>query len=86
MSIFDVDYSNTLWRLLVPPDKRLPKWLKWGMAVMTGKQWKHDAFFTGYKTGAVNLRPAPHLHYLPAGSYVIGDVPTTQFRFFKNDY
>ena len=48
MSIFDIDYINIVWNLLVPPDKRLPKWLAWGNAVMHGKQWKGSAFFDGY--------------------------------------
>ena len=55
MSIFDIDHLNTVWRLLLPPDKRRPKWLAWGMALLSGKQSKQDTFFKGYMTGAENL-------------------------------
>jgi hypothetical protein len=55
MSIFDIDHLNTVWRLLVPPDKRKPKWLSWGLALLSAQQWKQDTFFTGYMTGAENL-------------------------------
>ncbi len=63
MSVFDLDHINTAWRLLLPPDKRLPSWLAWGNALMSGKEWKQEAFFTGYMTGALNL---PGSGLLPA--------------------
>jgi hypothetical protein len=72
MSIFDIDHINTVWRLLVPPDKRLPKWLSWGAIVAWAKQWKQDTFFKGYMTGASNLDPIP-FPYSWYPSYNVGD-------------
>jgi hypothetical protein len=64
MSIFDVDYINVVWQLLVPPDKRLPKWLAWGASVMQGKQWWHNAVFTTYAGGdSVDLAYNPTIAY-----------------------
>lgn len=76
MSIFDVDYINVVWKLLVPPDKRLPKWLAWGKAVMKGKQWKGYTFFKGYMLGAQYLEPSlsPAANaYNPATAYNSGN-------------
>ena len=75
MSVFDVDYIRTVWRLLIPPDKRLPKWLAWGAAVLSGKQWKHKMLFTGYMNGVEHFSPMPldwrHGFFYAPGSYVI---------------
>jgi len=68
MSIFDVDYIDVVWNLLVPPDKRLPKWLAWGSAVMQGKQWWHSSIFTTYAGGdSVNSA------YNPTATYTTGN-------------
>jgi hypothetical protein len=79
MSIFDLDHINTVWRLLVPPDKRLPKWLSWGTVLMTGQQWKQDTFFNGYMTGAANMEtPATLFAYLTRygkGDRIIFGIP-----------
>jgi hypothetical protein len=69
VSIFDVDYIGTVWRLLVPPDKRLPKWLAWGSAIMSGKQWFHDAIFKTYASGDVVDAPFKPVSY----TYHTGD-------------
>ena len=66
MSVFDIDHINTVWRLLVPPDKRLSKWLQWGASILSGKQWKQEAFFTGYMTGALNLPPPTNILPTPS--------------------
>ncbi len=47
MSIFDIDY-NTQGRLLLPPKKRLPKWLAWIYSLMKPVQWVRDWFFDTY--------------------------------------
>ncbi len=65
--IFDIDYINIVWQLLVPPDKRQPKQLEWGAALMEGKQWKHNALFTTYMGG-----DGVDLAYNPTASYTAG--------------
>ena len=78
MSVFNIDIINTVWKLLLPPDKRLPKWRAWGSSILAGSQWKQNAFFTGYMAGSENLvvptlecppniTPEP-LVYIPAPS------------------
>lgn len=88
MSIFDIDHINTVWRLLVPPDKRLPKWLAWGNVVAWAKQWKQDTFFTGYMTGAENLpdvyRPFRWDGEVNVGDRYIYQIPTS-FRSYYGD-
>lgn len=79
MSIFDVDYINVVWELLVPPDKRQPNFLAWGNSVMAGKQWKGSTFFDGYMQGAQYLTPPvtpagyPGNAYSPSYAYVTGN-------------
>jgi len=67
MSIFDVNYIDVVWGLLVPPDKRLPKWLSWGATVMKGKQWLHDSIFTTYAGGDLS-----DMAYNPTATYISG--------------
>lgn len=67
VGIFSVDYINTVWQLLLPPTKRLLKWLAWGAAVMAGKQWKHNAFFGSYMLGANDAA-----YNASSGGYAIG--------------
>lgn len=66
--IYSVDYVNKVWQLLLPPTKRLPKWLAWGAALMAGKQWKHDAFLGSYALGSND--PA---YNASSGGYVTGN-------------
>jgi hypothetical protein len=82
MSIFNIEYSSTVWKLLVPPDKRMPNWLAWGCALMKGKQWWHDSIFTTYTGGSAD---SPYsttttyysgdrvIYYLQAGGAYYGD-------------
>ena len=50
--IYALDYTNTVWYLLLPPNKRLPKWLAWGATLMAGKQWYHNSIFGSYMLGS----------------------------------
>lgn len=51
MSLFDVDYINVVYNLLLPPYKRITKWLAWGNVMMAAKQWWHNSIFTTWAQG-----------------------------------
>ena len=66
--IYALDYSNTVWKLLLPPSKRLPKWLAWGASLAAGKQWKHNVNFGSYMLGSQDSS-----YNASSGGYSLGD-------------
>ncbi len=71
IGIYSIDYQNVVWKLLVPPDRRTPAWLEWGIALLSGKQWKADAVLGSYANGAGPVVTTPY--FSGASSYSLGD-------------
>lgn len=61
--IFNLDYINTVWNLMMPPDKRKPVFLSWGAALMAGMQWNNDALFGNYMLGSTDTPFNPTVTY-----------------------
>lgn len=51
MSIYDINFTDVVWKELLPPDKRKKLMLAWGAALMKPLQWLHDLFFIEYADG-----------------------------------
>jgi hypothetical protein len=47
---YNINFSNT-WQNLMPPNKRLTKYLAWGKVLVYPLQWLHQVFFVEYKDG-----------------------------------
>lgn len=59
---------------LLPPFRRLPKWLSWFLSILTPQQWLNDLAFTGYYGGSAAVA------WVTATTYNYGD------RVKYNDY
>ena len=68
MSIFDINF-NTQGKLLLPPKKRLTKWLAWIYTLLKPVQWLRDWFFGVY------IDSANYTLFSNSGTtyYVLGD-------------
>lgn len=53
MSFFDINFVDRFKELL-PPKKRLPKWLAWINSIASALQETHYNFFVIYKTGSID--------------------------------
>lgn len=69
MSIYDVNYQDTSSDLL-PPSKRLPKWLAWMYSLVKPIQYLRDLFFDIYIGGA-NYNIFDPAQYYSAGDRAI---------------
>jgi hypothetical protein len=49
---YNINFSN-IWQNLMPPNKRLTKYLAWGKVLVYPIQWLHSRFFIDYKDGSV---------------------------------
>jgi hypothetical protein len=54
MANYNVDFSK-VWQNLMPPNKRLTKYLAWGKVLLYPLQWLHSRFFIDYKEGTIYL-------------------------------
>lgn len=66
MSIYDQNYQQ-IWSDLLPPSKRLPKWLQWGIAMFSPNQWLRDLIFSQYTDGSSAT------DWASGGTYAYGD-------------
>ena len=96
MSIYSLNYSDAFAQLL-PPHKRLPKWLAWMGAFAVAAQWVHDKFFTSYVLGSTALdwsnvstyvlgnrvRYIDNAVYEAIGAPPTGNVPTDTTYWYK---
>lgn len=54
MPNYNVNFSN-VWQNLMPPNKRLTKYLAWGKVLVYPLQWLHTRLFLDYKEGTIYL-------------------------------
>lgn len=54
MPNYNVNFSN-VWQNLMPPNKRLTKYLAWGKVLVYPLQWLHSRLFLDYKEGTIYL-------------------------------
>lgn len=54
MPNYNVNFSNS-WQNLMPPNKRLTKYLSWGKVLLYPLQWLHSRLFLDYKEGTIYL-------------------------------
>lgn len=55
------------WSNMLPPNKRLTKYLAWGRVLLTPLQWLRDRLFNDYKNGTT------YTDYNAGTGYVVGD-------------
>lgn len=77
MSIYDVNYSALVPNIL-PPNKRLPRFMQYLRDLVFPVQWSHDAFFDDYADGSVD--PI----WVSTLSYTIGDRVISWYPFDAN--
>lgn len=51
---YNINFSQ-VWQNIMPPNKRLTKYLAWGNVLMYPMQWLHSRFFVEYKEGTIYL-------------------------------
>lgn len=51
---YNVNFTQ-VWQNLMPPNKRLTKYLAWGKVLLYPMQWLHSRFFVEYKEGTIYL-------------------------------
>lgn len=54
MPNYNANFSN-IWQNLMPPNKRLTKYLAWGKVLVYPLQWLHSRLFLDYKEGTIYL-------------------------------